>query len=235
MRHYTSQGMMDYEVPHEMTISEIKQTIKDFGKAAKNAIAAGFDGVQLHAANGYLPSQFLAESANRRTDDYGGGIANNTRFVIEIMQELISAVGSEKVGIKISPFHPYGDIILDDPAATYNFLIGEMNKLDFAHVEIMRRSPQFPPPENYVCENEIEYFGRKIRQTVIANGGYDKSSAEDEIEKGIAALISFGTLYIANPDLPHRFEKNAELGKPDRTTMFGGGEHGYVDYPFMQV
>lgn len=235
MQHYTSQGMKDYEVPHEMTIPEIRQTIKDFGQAAKNAIAAGFDGVQLHAANGYLPSQFLAESANRRTDDYGGSVINNVRFTVEVMQELIRAVGGEKVGIKISPFHPYGDIILDDPAATYNCLIGEMNKLDFAHVEITRRSPQFPPPGNYICENEIEFFGRKIRQTVIANGGYDKASAEAEIEKGIAALISFGTLYIANPDLPERFEKNAGLGKPDRTTMFGGGEQGYIDYPFLHV
>jgi N-ethylmaleimide reductase len=235
MQHYTSQGMKDYEVPHEMTIPEIRQTIKDFGQAAKNAIAAGFDGVQLHAANGYLPSQFLAESANRRTDDYGGSVINNVRFTVEVMQELIRAVGGEKVGIKISPFHPYGDIILDDPAATYNCLIGEMNKLDFAHVEIMRRSAQFPPPENYVCENEIEFFGRKIRQTLIANGGYDKASAEAEIEKGIAALISFGTLYIANPDLPERFEKNAGLGKPDRKTMFGGGEQGYIDYPFLHV
>lgn len=235
MQHYTSQGMKDYEIPHEMTIPEIRQTIKDFGQAAKNAIAAGFDGVQLHAANGYLPSQFLAESANRRRDDYGGSITNNVRFTVEVMQELIRAVGGEKVGIKISPFHPYGDIILDDPAATYNYLIGEMNKLDFAHVEIMRRSPQFPPPGNYACENEIEFFGRKIRQTVIANGGYDKASAEAEIEKGIAALISFGTLYIANPDLPERFEKNAELCKADRTTMFGGGEQGYIDYPFLHV
>lgn len=231
MRHYTSQGMKDYEIPQEMTIQEIEQTIKDFGQAAKNAIAAGFDGVQLHAANGYLPSQFLAESANQRTDGYGGSIPNNARFVLEVMQELISAVGSEKVGIKISPFHPYGDMVLDDPAGTYTYLVEELNKLDFAYVELMRRSPHFPSPEHYAVDNEIEFFGRKIRQTVIANAGYDKASAEAELEKGIAKLISFGTLYIANPDLPERFEKNAMLSKPDRATMFGGGRHGYIDYP----
>jgi N-ethylmaleimide reductase len=231
MRHFTSQGMKDYEIPQEMTIPEIKQTIKDFGQAAKNAIAAGFDGVQLHAANGYLPSQFLAESANQRTDAYGGSIPNNARFVLEVMQELIIAVGSEKVGIKISPFHPYGDIVLDDPAITYTYLIQELNKLDFAYVELMRRSLHFPSPEHYATNNEIELFGRQIRQTVIANGGYDKASAEAELEKGIAKLISFGTLYIANPDLPKRFEKNATLNKPDRATMFGGGRNGYIDYP----
>lgn len=231
MRHFTSQGMKDYEIPQEMTIQDIKQTIKDFGQAAKNAIAAGFDGVQLHAANGYLPNQFLAESANQRMDDYGGSIANNSRFVLEVMQELIHAVGSEKVGIKIAPFHTYGDIVLEDATATYTYLINELNKLDFAYVELMKQSSNSASPENDATENEIEFFGRKIRQTVIANGGYDKDAAEAELEKGIAKLISFGKLFIANPDLPQRFEKNAPLSAPDRTTMYGGGKRGYIDYP----
>ncbi|WP_202182950.1 alkene reductase [Chitinophaga solisilvae] len=231
MQHFTSQGKKDYEIPKEMTIPEIKQTIMDFGQAAKNAVAAGFDGVQLHAANGCLPNQFLAESANQRTDAYGGNIPNNTRFVLEVMEELISAVGSEKVGIKISPFHPYGDVILDNPSATYTYLIEEFNKLEFAHVELMRRSPFFPSPEHYAADNEIEFFGRKIRQTVIANAGYDKASGEAELEKGIAELISFGKLYIANPDLPERFEKDVALSEPDRATIYGGGKQGYTDYP----
>ncbi|RAW02051.1 alkene reductase [Pseudochryseolinea flava] len=239
MQHFTSRGRKDYEIPQEMTIPEIRQTIKDFGQAAKNAIAAGFDGVQLHAANGYLPNQFLAESANQRTDDYGGSIPNKARFVLEVMQELISVAGSEKVGIKISPFHTYGDILLDDPAATYTYLIEELNKLDFAYVELMRRSTYFPAPEHYGRnsdrdDNEIELFGRKIRHTVIANAGYDKASAEAELEKGIAKLISFGKLYIANPDLPERFKKNAALSEPDRATMYGGGKQGYIDYPVWQ-
>ncbi|MCR4031454.1 MULTISPECIES: alkene reductase [Flavobacterium] len=233
MRHFTSQGMKDYEIPREMTIPEIKKTIKDFGQAAKNALAAGFDGVQLHAANGYLPSQFLAESANQRTDDYGGSIPNNALFILEVMQELISSVGSEKVGIKISPFNPYADIVLDDTVATYSYLIEELNKLDFAYVELMRRSPNFASPEDYGAESEIELFGNKIRQTVIANAGYDKASAEAELEKGIAKLISFGKLYISNPDLPERFEKNAALTEPDRATMYGGGKQGYTDYPLL--
>lgn len=231
MQHFTSQGRKDYEIPREMTIPEIKQTVKDFGQAAQNAIAAGFDGVQLHAANGYLPNQFLAESANQRTDEYGGSISNKARFVLEVMQELISAVGSERVGIKISPFHAYGDMVLDDPAATYTYLIEKLNEMDFAYVEIMRRNPGFPPPESHVAQNEIEFFGSKIRQTVIANAGYDKASAEAELEKGIAKLISFGKLYIANPDLPERFTKNAALSEPDRATMYGGGKQGYIDYP----
>lgn len=120
-QHFTSQGPKDYETPQEITVAEIQQTIRDYRQAAKSAIEAGFDGVELHAANGYLPSQFLAESANQRTDDYGGSIPNKARFLLEVKQELIDAVGGGKVGIKLSPFHPYGDMVLDDPAGTYTY------------------------------------------------------------------------------------------------------------------
>ncbi|UII20836.1 alkene reductase [Fulvivirga ligni] len=233
MQHFTSQGLKDYETPQEITVAEIKQTVKDYGQAAKNAMEAGFDGVELHAANGYLPNQFLAESANQRTDAYGGSFENKARFVLEIMQELIAAVGSEKVGIKISAYHPYGDIFYDDPVGTYNYLIDELNKLDFAFVEIMKKNPFFPPPAQYPTADEVEMYGSRINKPVIANTGYNKNSAEAEIEKGIAQLVSFGTLFLANPDLPKRFELDAELNEPDRATMFGGGEQGYIDYPFL--
>ena len=233
MQHFTSQGMKDYEIPQQITLEEIQRTISDYGQAAKNAIEAGFDGVELHAANGYLPSQFLAESSNQRKDEYGGSIKNKVRFVLEVIQELIGAVGSEKVGIKISPYHPYGDMVLDDPAATYTYLIEELNKLDFAYVELMKRSPFFPSPAHYPTDDEIEFFGKKIRQSVIANAGYNRESAIEELERGIASMVSFGTLFLANPDLPKRFELDAELNEPDRATMFGGNEKGYVDYPFL--
>ena len=234
MQHFTSQGLKEYETPQEITISEIKQTIKDFGQAAKNAIAAGFDGVELHAANGYLPNQFLEESANQRTDEYGGSIPNKARFVLEVMQELIDAVGGDKVGIKISPFHPYGNMVLDNPVGTYTYLVEELNKLKFTYVELMKRSPYFPSVSHYPADDEIELFGRIINQTVIANTSYDKVSGEAELAKGIAKLISFGTLFLANPDLPKRFEIDAELNQPDRATMFGGGAAGYIDYPFLK-
>lgn len=232
-QHFTSQGLKDYETPLGISIAEIGQTIADYGQAAKNAIEAGFDGVELHAANGYLPAQFLAESANQRKDGYGGSVANKARFVLEVMRELINAVGGNKVGIKISPFHPYGDMVLDNPVATYTYLIGELNKLDFSFVELMKRSPYFPSPAHYPSDDEIELFGSMIRQMVIANAGYDKRTAEAELEKGIADLVSFGTLFLANPDLPERFELNAGLNQPDRATMFGGGKQGYIDYPFL--
>jgi N-ethylmaleimide reductase len=235
MQHFTSQGLKEYETPQQISIEQIKQTIKEYGQAAKNAIEAGFDGVELHAANGYLPNQFLAESANQRRDEYGGSVANKARFVVEVMQELIRAVGGDKVGIKISPFHPYGHIVLDNPVETYTYLIEELNKLDFAYVELMRRSPYFPSPAHYPADDEIELFGKMIKQMVIANTAYDKATGEAELQKGIVGLISFGTLFLANPDLPKRFEKDASLNQPDRATMFGGGAAGYIDYPFLNV
>lgn len=233
-QHYTSQGPKDYETPRALTIDEIRQIIKEYGQAALNAMAAGFDGVELHSANGYLPNQFLADNANKRTDEYGGSIENKTRFVLEVMRELISAVGGDKVGVKLSPFHPYGNILFDSPIDTYTYLFGELNKLDFAYVELMKRSPMFPVP-HYPTDDEIELFGKQIKQTVIANSGYDRSSGEAELNKGIAKIISFGTLFLANPDLPTRFEQNAVLNQPDRATMFGGGAQGYIDYPFLNA
>lgn len=233
MQHFTSQGLKDFETPHEITIAEIKQVIKDYGQAAKNAIEAGFDGVELHGANGYLPNQFLAESANQRTDEYGGSIENRSRFVLEVMQELINAVGGDKVGIKISPLNPYAGIVLDDPIATFTYLIEELNKMDFAFLELMKKSPMFPLLPHYPKDDEIELFGKLSANTLIANTAYNKDTAEAELQKSIAKLISFGASFLANPDLPKRFELNAELNQADRNTMFGGGEKGYIDYPFL--
>ena len=125
-----------------------------------------------------------------------------------------------------------GEIKLDNPVDTYMYLIEELNKLDFSYVELMRQSPNSASSENYGAVDEIDLFGRKIRHTVIANSEYDKVSAEAELERGIAKLISFGKLYIANPDLPERYKKNAKLTEPDWSTIYGGGAHGYIDYPF---
>jgi N-ethylmaleimide reductase len=234
MKHFTSQGIKEYETPQALTIEQIKQTVIDYGQAAKNAMKAGFDGVELHAANGYLPNQFLAESANKRMDDYGGSIKNKARFVLEVLQELINAVGGDKVGIKISILHPYADIILDNPVETFTYLIEELNKLDLAFVELMKRSPMFPLVPGYPTDDEMEVFGKLVKQPLIANMAYDKATAEAELEKGVAKLVSFGTLFLANPDLPSRFEKDAALNEADRATMFGGGEQGYIDYPVLK-
>ena len=192
VKHFTAQGPKDYETPRELTRAEIRQIIADYAQAAKNAIKAGFDGVEFHAA-----------------------------------------IGGDKVGIKISPLHPYAGIAFNDPVATYHYLIGALNKLDFSFVEIMKRSPAFPLLPHYPQDDEIERFGKMVEKTLIAGTGYNAESGEKELEKGIADLIAFGAPFLANPDLPRRFALGAELNAPDRATMFGGGAQGYIDYPFL--
>lgn len=232
---YTSQGPKDFETPKELTAAEIRQIIGDYAQAAKNAVEAGFDGVELHGANGYLPNQFLAESANHRTDEYGGSPEKNGRFILDVMQALVNAIGGDRVGIKISPFQPYGNIVLKDPVATFTHLIGELNKMDIAFVELMRRSPMFPLLPGYPEQDEIELFGPLVKHTLIVNSSFDKETAEALLQKGAAHIVSFGGLFLANPDLPQRFELNAPLNQPDPTTFFGGGEKGYTDYAPLTI
>ncbi len=232
-QHFTLQGMKDFETPHELTADEISQIVLDYGQAARNAMAAGFDGVELHAAFGYLPNQFLAESANIRTDAYGGNIENRNRFVLEVMQELVNAAGDDKVGIKLSPTNAYNNIENSDPVAQFKPLIEALNKMPLAYIHLMNamfpldKYPHYP-------KNVMEAFGSISTHPVIANGGYDKETGKAELANGTAEMISYGALYLANPDLPRRFELNSELNEPDRATMFAGGEKGYIDYPFLQ-
>jgi N-ethylmaleimide reductase len=231
-QHFTSQGPKDYEVPRALEISEIKQIVLDYQQAAINAVEAGFDGVELHAAFGYLPNQFLVESANQRKDEYGGSIENRSRFVIEVMQAMVNSIGENKVAIKLSPSIPFNNIIDSNPNALYSYLLEELNKMPLLYVHLMNAMfptdnlPQYP-------RNVIETFGVLTKHVLMANAGYTRETGEQELEKGIAKLVSFGALFLANPDLPKRFEINAELNQPDRATMYGGGEKGYTDYSIL--
>ena len=231
-QHFTAQGMKDYETPLELSIEEIKQIVKDYGQAAKNAMEAGFDGVELHGAFGYLPNQFLSESANKRSDDYGGSVENRNRFVMEIMQEIVAAIGSAKAGIKLSPTIYYNNIENSDPIAQYQSLIESLNRMPLAYIHLMNgmfpldHLPHYP-------NNVMETFGTISKHLVIANAGYTKQTGEEELEKGIAKMISYGSAFVANPDLPKRFELNAELNQADQATLYGGGDKGYTDYAFL--
>ena len=231
-QHFTSQGPKDYETPRALETVEITQIVKEYRQAAINSIEAGFDGVELHAAFGYLPNQFLVESSNQRQDEYGGSIENRSRFVLEVMQTMIDAIGEDKVAIKLSPSIPYNSIIDSNPTALYTYLIEELNKMPLAYVHLMNavfptdNLPQYP-------RDVIGTFGPLTKHVLIANGGYTRESGGLELEKGIANLISYGSLFLANPDLPKRFELNAELNQPDRATMYGGNEIGYTDYPAL--
>ena len=231
-QHFTSQGPKDYETPRALENTEIKHIVEEFAQAALNAMEAGFDGVELHAAFGYLPNQFLVESSNQRTDEYGGSVENRSRFVLEVMEAMVQAIGADKVGIKLSPSIPYNSIIDSDPTTLYTYLLNSLDKLPLAYVQLMNAMfptdglPQYP-------RDVMGVFGPVTKHMVIANGGYTRESGEAELEKGIASMIAYGSLFISNPDLPKRFELNAELIQPDRATMYGGGEKGYTDYPLI--
>lgn len=231
-QHFTMEGPKDYETPRALEITEIHAIIQDYKQAAINAIEAGFDGVELHAAFGYLPNQFLAESSNHRDDAYGGSHENRNRFVLEVMNGLVEAVGADRAAIRLSPTSTYNGIVHVDPIMQFTMLLQELNALPLAYVHIMNvpfdpaKYPQYP-------SNTIEAFGTITKHPVIANCGYTRESGEAELQKGIAKMISYGTLFLSNPDLPRRFEINAELNQPDRATMYGGGDQGYIDYPFL--
>lgn len=231
-KHFTMEGMKDYETPRALSTEEVITIVQEYKQAARNALEAGFDGVELHAAFGYLPNQFLAESANQRTDQYGGSHENRNRFVLEVMQEMVKAIGSDKVAIRLSPTSTYNNIVHQSPTEQFTILINELNDLPLSYIHIMNvpfpadKFPQYPA-------NSVETFGKLTHHTVVANCGYTKETGEAELEKGIAKLISYGALFLANPDLPKRFELNTELNQPDRATMYGGQDKGYIDYPFL--
>lgn len=231
-QHFTMEGMKDYETPRALELNEIAQIILDYKQAAENAMEAGFDGVELHAAFGYLPNQFLAESSNQRTDQYGGSNENRNRFVVEVMQMLVQVIGADKVAIRISPTSLYNSIFHSNPVEQFTLLLEELNQLPLAYVHIMNvpfpaeKFPQYPA-------NSVETFGKLSQHPVVANCGFDREKGEATLQNGSAQLIAYGTLFLANPDLPKRFELNAALNEPDRATMYGGQDKGYIDYPFL--
>lgn len=229
-KHFTGAGMEDYEVPRALSTDEVRATVTDFGRAAANAKEAGFDGVELHAAFGYLPNQFLLDGANQRTDAYGGSIENRCRFVLEAMRALIEPWGSERVGIKLSPVIPFNSMVDSDPKALFTHLLQELDRLNLGYVHLM--NAMFPLDAFPTWPRDVlGTFGTLVRCPVIANGGYDAAKAEKELTAERADLVSFGNLFLANPDLPERFERVAALAQADRATMYGGGAQGYIDYP----
>ena len=230
--HFTMEGPKPYEIPKELTVLEIERIIQEYKQAAIIAIEAGFDGVELHAAFGYLPNQFLAESSNQRTDEYGGTAENRNRFVLNVMNALVEAVGDDKVGIRLSPTSTYNSIVHKELISQFTLLIQSLNRLPLAYLHLMKvpfASDKFVDYPSDV----IQTLGEISNHTIIANCGYTKETGEMELSKGVAKLIAYGTLFIANPDLPKRFELNAPFNELDPSTMYGGNDKGYIDYPFL--
>ena len=231
-KHYSSHGPKAYETPRALSTPEVKAVVQDYKRAAVNALEAGFDGVELHGAFGYLPNQFLVDSVNQREDEYGGSIENRTRFVLEIMAALVEVWGPGRTGIKLSPSIPYNGMIDSNPEALFGYLIGRLNAFPLAYLHLMQ--PLFPIDAfPHWPKDVLTTFGVLFDGSIMVNGGYTRDTAEAEISTRRAGLVSFGALLLANPDLPRRFALGAPLNTPDRTTFYQGGENGYTDYPFL--
>ena len=220
-----SEGMKDMPTPKEIPTEGIATLIAEYVHSAKAAIAAGFDGVELHAANGYLPMQFLSPASNQRTDEYGGSTDKRNRFVLELAAAVAEAIGKEKTGIRISPFNPFNSMGADEnEAEQYTALAAGLKDTGIAYVHILT----FATPAELLAAIHNAFGG-----TLILNGGYDAARAEADLQAGKGDLISFGSAYVANPDLAERMKLKAELAKPDTATFYTADAKGYTDYPAM--
>lgn len=230
--------MEPYPVPHELTKEDIKNVVQDFVKCAQNALAAGFDGVELHAANGYLIDQFTKSSTNKRTDEYGGSVENRCRFALEVLEAVLPVVGADRLGIRFSPFEDYLYAEDETPYTTFTYMVEQLNKYNLAYVHFIEPRMQNAvgtDGESGVSKKEcLDPFRKVYQGTFIAAGGYKGESGAAAITSGHADLIAYGRWWIANPDLPKRFAIGAPLTKYDRSTFYYGGEKGYIDYPFLE-
>ncbi|MDB5273981.1 MAG: nemA 1 [Chitinophagaceae bacterium] len=228
-----SKMMQDFPVPKEMTAEEVQQTKAEYVTAAKNAIAAGFDGVELHGANGYLLEQFISPISNIRKDQYGGSIENRSRFVLEVAAEVAHAIGKDKTGIRLSPYGVASDMPhYPEIDATYDYLSKELNKLDIAYIHLVDHSAMGAPAVPMSIKQTIR---NNFKNTIIQCGGYDKERAEANIENGLADLIAFGKPFINNPDLVDRMKNDWPLSATlHMDLLYTPDEKGYTDYPAHQ-
>jgi N-ethylmaleimide reductase len=225
---FTYQGLQDFVTPRELAADELPGIVADYVKAARNSLEAGFDGVEIHSANGYLLDQFLRDGTNRRLDNYGGSIANRMRLLLEVVEAVTSAIGADKVGVRISPVNPFNDISDTDPQTLFNHVARELSRFGLAYLHAVEGGiASEAPPFDFV------HLRRNFTGPYMANLAYDKARGNAAIAEGHADLVAFGALYIANPDLVERFAKNAPLNSPDQSKFYGGGAEGYTDYPAL--
>jgi N-ethylmaleimide reductase len=228
----TPEGHKKMEVPHALETSEIAGVIKEYSDAALRALEAGFDGVEIHGANAYLIDQFLHSSSNIRTDQYGGTIENRARFLFEVVEAVVHVAGSSRVGIRMSPSNTRHGMDDPDPAGLFGYVINKLNdyKLAYLHlVEPMLPLDQYP----HMIKEVTRFFRPMFKGPLITAGNYNFENGAKAIKEGIADMVAYGRLYIANPDLPERFAKQVPLNQPDVATFYSGGEKGYTDYPVL--
>ena len=220
-------GQKPYEEPRPLRIEEIKMTVQDYVAAAARSLEAGFDGVEIHGANGYLIDQFLKDKTNKRDDEYGGSIENRCRFALEVVEAVTAAIGADRVGLRLSPNVPNGGIADSDPLALFSHLGTKLNAYDLAYIHVHEGLRDGQKPAPWVSTKFREVYKGKL----ILNGNYNQEIATAALANNEADAIAFGKFFIANPDLVERFKTNAPLNAPQPDTFYKGGPEGYTDYP----
>lgn len=230
---HTLSGKKPYVTPRALTKEDIQSTLEEYKHAAKLAKEAGFDGVEIHGANGYLIDQFLRDGSNQRDDEYGGSAENRTRFLKEVIDAVKTIFDDGQIGVRISPTNPFNDMKDSNPAATFTEVAIMLNQYDLAYLHVME-----PIQEDHrMASNDDDYVTPKIRAAyagaLMINGGYSKQTGENALDNNAGDLVAYGVPFIANPDLVERFKKDASLNPPDESTFYGGDAEGYTDYPFL--
>ena len=231
---HTPEGKRSLETPRALETHEISEIVEQFRKGAENALAAGFDGVELHGAFGYLIDQFLQDGSNQRTDEYGGSIENQARFLLEVVAAVASVWGADRVGIKLSPSNTFYGMYDSNPEATFSYVLNALNRFNLAYVHLMEPN-EVDLATRDVLNPVTPLFRPIYKGTLMTNGGYDQEKGNGVLASGHADLVSFGKLFLANPDLPKRFELNTSLNTPDPKTFYAPDEKGYTDYPPLEV
>ncbi|MGJ9420670.1 alkene reductase [Massilia sp. CMS3.1] len=226
-------GRVDFPVPRALETIEVEAVVEDFRQAARLAKEAGFDGVELHGAFGYLTDQFLQDGSNQRTDRYGGSVENRARLTLEVTAALIDVWGADRVGVRLSPSSRFYGMFDSDARTTFGYLIEQLNAMRVGYLHLREPNAADLASGTVQIEHVAETFRSLITVPVIANTGFDKAKAEAILATGTADMVAFGVPFIANPDLPERFRLNAALNKPDPTTFYGIGPVGYTDYPTL--
>ncbi|KAJ8657244.1 hypothetical protein O0I10_007060 [Lichtheimia ornata] len=228
----------EWEVPHALTVEEIKGIVGDYAQAAKNAIEAGFDGVEIHSANGYLLDQFINTSSNKRTDEYGGPIENRTRFTLEVVDAVTNAIGAERVGIRFSPWSEFQDMVDEIPYDTWGYLVSQLQEKhsDMAYIHMIEPRDDFSRKTKNDTANTLDPFRKVWKGAFISAGGYTTNPAlAQKVAEETGNLVAIGRAFIANPDIVERLRNGWPLTKYNRDTFYSPGAVGYTDYPFYSA
>jgi N-ethylmaleimide reductase len=231
----TYEGLKPFVTPRALETSEIPEIIEQYRQGAKNALLAGFDGVEIHSANGYLLDQFLQDGSNQRTDQYGGSYQNRMRLLKEVIEAVVEVWGADKVGVRLAPSGSFNGMSDSNRKALFTYVVKELNSYHLAYLHLVEPRVDGNETREELSSDLTSGFFRNLYDGLIMSaGGYDRDLGNQILGNGEADLIAYGRLFISNPDLPARFAKNAPLNPYDRSTFYGGDEKGYLDYPFLQ-